>query len=298
MNKSSYFIEDKALFGSYPTQEDINYFENLGVKHFIDLTTEFDNLNVYTTKYNYIKFPILDRKVPLNIKEYSQFILRTINIINDLKEGERIYIHCKGGHGRAGIVVATLLVLYRNVSPTDALLLTNEYHSQRIEMKERWRKIGSPQTNSQKKFIHKLFNPLYFTRVSNGFKSGLSNLSSNKVTIDGKSYDNVELAYQALKLNKLNIEYKTDVKNIYYFRNYAEKKFNIKDEDKLEMMKNIIQTKYNQNDDIRNNLLNIGLRPIIYSCNRDKFWGIDKNGIGANNLGVLLTDIKKELLLN
>lgn len=298
MNKSSYFIEDKALFGSYPTQEDIDYFESIGVKHFTDLTTEFDNLDNYNTKHNYIKFPIIDRKVPLNIKEYSQFILKLFSIINCLKEGEKIYVHCKGGHGRAGVVVATLLVLYHKVTPTDALLLTNEYHSQRIEMKERWRKIGSPQTNSQKKFIHKLFNPLYFTRVSNGFKSGLSNLSNNKVTINGETYDNAELAYQALKLNKLNVEYKTDVKNIYYFRNYAEKKFNIKDEDKLEIMKNIITTKYAQNDDIRNNLLNIGLRPIIYSCNRDKFWGIDKHGDGSNNLGVLLTDIKKELLLS
>ena len=298
MNKSSHFIEDRALFGSYPTQEDITYFEDVGVKYFVDLTTEFDNLDTYTTKHNYIKFPILDRKVPLNIKEYSQFILKTLDIINNLKEGEKIYVHCKGGHGRAGVVVATLLVLYRGVTPTDALLLTNQYHSQRKEMKERWRKIGSPQTNSQKKFIHKLFNPLYFTRVSNGFKSGLSNLSNNKVTIDDKTYDNAELAYQALKLCELNVEYKTDVKNIYYFRNYAEKKFNIKDEDKLKIMKNIITTKYAQNDDIRNNLLNIGLRPIIYSCNRDKFWGIDKHGDGSNNLGVLLTDIKKELLLS
>lgn len=298
MNKSSYFIEDKALFGSYPTQEDINYFESIGVKYFVDLTTEYDNLDKYKTEYRYITYPIMDRKIPLNIKEYSQFILNIINIIKGLGEGEKIYIHCKGGHGRAGVVVSTILVIYHNISPNESLLLTNEYHSRRTEMKEKWRKIGSPQTNSQKKFIHKLFNPLYFTRVSNGFKSGLSNLSNNKVTIDGKIFDNAELAYQALKLEKLNIEYKTDVKNIYYYRNYAEKKFNISDNDKLDLMKNIIKTKYEQNDDIRNNLLNIGLRPIVYSCNRDKFWGIDKHGDGSNNLGVLLTDIKKELLLN
>lgn len=298
MNKSTYFIENKALFGSYPTQDDIDYFENIGVKYFIDLTTDTDKLPEYKTNFTHIKFPITDRKIPNNVKDFSSFILKVVNIINDLEDNDKIYIHCKGGHGRAGVVVASILVIYHNITPTQALQLTNNYHSQRIEMKEKWRKIGSPQTPSQKKFVLKLFNPLYFTRVSNGFKSGLSNLSSNKIQIDGIIYDNAEIAYQTIKLNKLNLQLNNmNIKNIYYYRNYSEKKYKISDNDKLRIMKNIIKYKYEQNLEIKNNLLNIGLRPIIYSCNKDKFWGIDKHGIGSNHLGNILTNIKKELLL-
>ena len=36
----SYFIENKALFGSYLTSDDVRYFEKIGVRYFIDLTWE------------------------------------------------------------------------------------------------------------------------------------------------------------------------------------------------------------------------------------------------------------------
>jgi predicted NAD-dependent protein-ADP-ribosyltransferase YbiA (DUF1768 family) len=295
MNTSSYFIKDKGIFGSYPTQEDIKYFEDLGINFIVNLTTEFDNLEPYTTNCEVLNFPILDRRYPLNVKEFSTLTLKCVEL---LQNGKKMYIHCKGGHGRSGILVAAILTYYHKISPTESLILTNEYHSQRVEMKERWRKIGSPQTNGQKKFIHKLFNPLYFTRVSNGFKSGLSNLSNNKIIIENQEYENAELAYQSMKLTKLNIITELQPKNIYYFREYAEKKYKISEEEKIEIMTTIINLKYAQNDNIKNNLLNIGIRPIVYSSIKDCFWGIDKNGDGKNYLGTILTKIKNELLIN
>tara|TARA_A100001015_G_scaffold310205_1_gene411142 strand:+ start:1722 stop:1895 length:174 start_codon:yes stop_codon:yes gene_type:complete len=54
MEKASFFIKDKCLFGSYPTQIAVNDLENKGVRHFIDLTNEFERKIIpYTTKYNY-----------------------------------------------------------------------------------------------------------------------------------------------------------------------------------------------------------------------------------------------------
>jgi hypothetical protein len=35
MERSSYFIKDKALFGSYPTQESVEELEKEGVRYFI-----------------------------------------------------------------------------------------------------------------------------------------------------------------------------------------------------------------------------------------------------------------------
>ena len=37
MNKSSYFIENKARFGSYPTQESVKELEENGVKYFMSI---------------------------------------------------------------------------------------------------------------------------------------------------------------------------------------------------------------------------------------------------------------------
>ena len=38
MDYCSYFIKDKAIFGSFPTQESVYELENEGVKYFVDLT--------------------------------------------------------------------------------------------------------------------------------------------------------------------------------------------------------------------------------------------------------------------
>ena len=47
MDKSSFFIQDKAIFGSYPTNIDIQYFIENGVNHFINLTFPDENLKPY-----------------------------------------------------------------------------------------------------------------------------------------------------------------------------------------------------------------------------------------------------------
>jgi predicted NAD-dependent protein-ADP-ribosyltransferase YbiA (DUF1768 family) len=295
MNTSSYFIKDKALFGGYPNNDNIEYFENIGVEYFVNLTSDKDNIKPYHTTKTCINFPIQDRKTPDSIRRFSSFLLHLLKLIKESKSTEKFYIHCKGGHGRAGIVVACLLTMYENISTGDALKLTKLYHSKRIEMKDRWRSIGSPQTYSQKKFVHDLFNPIVFTNVSNGFKSGLSNLSNHSVIIDGIVYENAELAYHCLQMNTTHNK-NINTKNIYYIRKHYESKYYTNHNQKVQLMEKIIRQKYQQNYDTRENLLNIGLRKIVYNSQRDTFWGSNKD-IGDNNLGVILTKIKNEYLL-
>ena len=38
MNNCSYFIKDRAMFGSYPTQEAVQELEHEGVIYFVNLT--------------------------------------------------------------------------------------------------------------------------------------------------------------------------------------------------------------------------------------------------------------------
>jgi len=70
-----------------------------------------------------------------------------------LTNNEKIYIHCRGGHGRAGLVVACILSSICKISAIEAIKQTNEFHNNRKIMKIRWRKLGSPQTKKQKDFI-------------------------------------------------------------------------------------------------------------------------------------------------
>jgi protein tyrosine phosphatase len=154
MNKTSFFIDDKAIFGGHPTQKFVEELEDLGVRYFVDLTHQDEsNIKPYTTKYHRIQYPIRDLGVPTDFVTFTRFIYQICEAIRSLNEGEKIYLHCKGGHGRSGIVVACIVheMIFKDVEK--ALVHTSLCHSNRIEMREKWRIIGSPQTEDQRQFV-------------------------------------------------------------------------------------------------------------------------------------------------
>ena len=209
METSSFFIENQALFGNYPNQEKIKYLENLGVKYYVNLTHDYEIDNKYSTKNEVFNYPIKDRSVPYNILKFCKFVIKISNIISDLKNNDKIYIHCRGGHGRAGLFVACLLCHINNYDPEKSLKLTKEFHNNRKVMRNKWRKIGSPQTRLQKTFIFKLFKPLYFYKAyKQGPSMGLSNYSKHSIHIKNTGvFINSMRAFYAFKnlTNKIYI---------------------------------------------------------------------------------------------
>lgn len=265
MNYCSYFIEDKALFGSYPTQDIVNELENNNVKYFVNLTyNDEKKIILYKTKYNYIHYPIKDRKHPDDYINFSIFIIKLCNIISRLKNQEKLFLHCKGGHSRSGLVVSCILCYMYNITPSESLQKTSIYHKQRPILKDKWKKINTTLTVNQIKFLYKFFEPLYFyKKYKTGLNLGFSNLSPHDVKIyDNEKYtvyNNAEEAINFLKKNENN-----DVNIIYY---------------------KILTLKIDQHPNIKNNLLNTGLRPII-----EKYTD--------NTLGLCLCKIRYEFFSN
>lgn len=305
MNKHiSYFIEDVGIFGGYPKQDQVNILEKeFKVKYFVNLTCASENLDKYNVSGNsyYFSYPIKDYSYPSDKKLFSSFIVYLSEIITNLKNSEKIYIHCKGGHGRVGIVVASLLCYIKNISVQEALKLTNECHKKREIMKEKWRNIGSPQTYNQKKFVHKLFEPLYFFKYykNNVLTNGLNNLSKHSIDIPniGK-FSCLDFALVAMcnstnlklieKIKNMKIE---DYENLKEINNYSKE---------LNIIKKLLNYKVDQHYDIKNTLLNSGLRKIIYN-NTDIFLGNGNinNGInGTNKLGKEWEKIRHNLYVN
>ena len=159
MNNSSFFIENKALFGSFPTQDSVNELEKNGVVHFINLTYDQERfITPYCTNYYYYSYPIWDKSIPTNWYKFSKFIKKILKTLKKLEKGEKIYIHCKGGHGRSGVLVACILKLYHNLDVETALSMTNFYHSQRVNLKDRWKKIGFPANTETKEILLRTFS--------------------------------------------------------------------------------------------------------------------------------------------
>ena len=153
----SYFFQDKCLFGSYPTISDIKQLKKIGVKYFVDLTT-LGELDGYKCDENYISYPIRDNNIPTNKKDFIHFLEYLINIIGGLETDEKIYIHCKGGHGRSGMLVACLLCILENITPEESIKKTTEYHRLRPSLKKKWLSYHCPNIKIQQDFIYEIFS--------------------------------------------------------------------------------------------------------------------------------------------
>jgi predicted NAD-dependent protein-ADP-ribosyltransferase YbiA (DUF1768 family) len=300
MDRCSYFIEDISLFGSYPTQEFADHLQGMGIEYFVDLTEDSDkNIVKYqlggdTKKINY---PIRDKDIPDNTRTFSGFILTLMEIIRNKK---KLYVHCRGGHGRSGIVVACLIKLYYDIDVGKALDLTYECHQKRRVMRDRWRQLGSPQTVAQKKFVKDLFDQVYYNNynIDNNY---MSNFYTAPMLVDiggkGVRFYNVDACYQAFKA-ETDSEYVNMMANEINPRRAKMaglKNIGLEWYSRREIiMDKIMFEKFKQNPELRSKLLFTGLGEIVKISKRTSFW----NSIHYNRTGVILTKIRNEFYLS
>jgi hypothetical protein len=123
-NANTYWVVPyKFLAGEYPGDEDpvkarekIKRFLEVGVRHFVDLT-EFGELIPYETILSeesraaritttHERFPIRDISVPSDASHLAEILFK---IDRRIRKGGAVYLHCWGGVGRTGLVVACWL---------------------------------------------------------------------------------------------------------------------------------------------------------------------------------------------
>jgi len=159
----SSFYHEQAFFGGFPNEEQFQELLENHFEYFIDLTTlrERDRLkfdySLEIPKYKnlvYINYSIIDNNVPLSENVFSEILNLFQNI---LKTKKRIYIHCKGGHGRSSLLVAALLCHLHFYTPYKALHFTKSYHEKRNNLKDKYRGKPCPQLYHQRKFVIDLF---------------------------------------------------------------------------------------------------------------------------------------------
>ena len=160
----SSFLNDIGYFGCYPNEEQFQELLANDFIYFIDLTTLKDrnnlkfNYSLEIPKYKniiYINFSIIDNYIPHSQKLFQEFVYILQNIIEKKK---KVYIHCKGGHGRSPMIVASLLCSLYFYPPQKALSLTKNYYENRVNLKEKYKGIQCPQIYCQRKFILDMYS--------------------------------------------------------------------------------------------------------------------------------------------
>ena len=148
--------------GEYPgdksdelARQKIEQMHHFGIRHFIDLTEEGE-LRPYShllpAGTTYTRFPIADCGAPKSIESVQSLLLR----IEELKKmNGYVYVHCWGGVGRTGTIVACYLS--QNWGEPDLNLVLDALRKNFSEMpKSAYKK--TPETKEQIDFIKQFIN--------------------------------------------------------------------------------------------------------------------------------------------
>ena len=160
----SYEVHGNGIIyaGEYPGDKNgefakhkIEQMYHFGIRHFIDLTEEGE-LHPYNhllpNDTTYTRFPVVDCGAPKNIESVQRLLLR----IEELKKMDGyVYVHCWGGVGRTGTIVACYLS--QNWEEPDLNHTLEVLRSNFSEMpKSAYRK--TPETKEQIDFIEQFIN--------------------------------------------------------------------------------------------------------------------------------------------
>jgi hypothetical protein len=158
---SAFFISGQALFGAWPSQQQILQLSRWGVDLIVNLTLHNEKkTKPYTATCEVLHYPIPDREVPCNL---AGFYACVVYVSRAVLENKKVYIHCKGGHGRACLLVACVLCFIHKITPEEAFVATSKFHSARLVHSSKpkkdsyWKTRGFPQTQEQRMCVKNAF---------------------------------------------------------------------------------------------------------------------------------------------
>lgn len=157
----NYLLDERIIFGWYPGPNAIGLYSNsihdiviTGCNVFVNLTSHAEKTALYdyvpvvlTTVKNpiFIHYAIEDCDLPTDITSYKALIRHLYFLV---QQNYKLYIHCKGGHGRSGIVASCLLI-HMGYTNDEALAMVSQAHKTRKYIPD----YPCPQTSVQVQFV-------------------------------------------------------------------------------------------------------------------------------------------------
>jgi len=131
----------------------------------------------------------------------------------------------------------------------------------------------------------------------------LNNWSAHIISIDGQVFYTLEHAYHWKKFAGNYSEIADQVAQsrspwaaMGVARKYANKVRPDWNKIKVNVMKELVLAKYEQNKDVQHNLAKTGTRRIIENSPWDSYWGAGKDGKGKNMMGAIWMELRDEKL--
>ena len=99
---------------------------------------------------DHVHFPIPDRGLP---RDETDLLALVRDMLARMSQGRKLYVHCWGGHGRTGTVVAVLLAHLHGISAKTSLIMWKQMHHTRTHHATR----ASPEAR-QAAFVRRLLD--------------------------------------------------------------------------------------------------------------------------------------------
>lgn len=126
-------VDLDALFGQFQATVFVSLMEDFEYRRF-GISSLFREVRERGAQV--VHYPIVDVSVPTSPATFRVLVERLYALV---QTGERIFVHCKGGLGRTGLVVACLLVRLGHSAP-EAVRITRETRKGTIQTRtqEQW----------------------------------------------------------------------------------------------------------------------------------------------------------------
>lgn len=152
-SRSNYITDDKRIVvGAMPFDDKDLEEITRSANTIINLTAETPWYKTIVDKIDirYIHFSIQSGRAPSK-KRCTALIDRLLELYN---KGETLYIHCNGGHGRAGTIAAILVGKMYNMDASEAISKINECRNTRQDISRNF--IPTPETSAQVQLINQI----------------------------------------------------------------------------------------------------------------------------------------------
>ncbi|DBA78266.1 TPA: hypothetical protein ACH3X2_008217 [Trebouxia sp. C0005] len=139
---------------------------------------EYGNPRIAQSKLNFLHLAIIDGSITTD----SAISRLADDCCDRVRSGEKLYIHCWGGHGRTGTLVALMLAKLYGLSCGEALKYTQAFHDARRYPQN----VRSPQTAIQRTQVRRLLSgePILPQPITKG-----QGLLSKGQSVAGKGQD-------------------------------------------------------------------------------------------------------------
>lgn len=161
-NFAGELLGGKLWFGKYPSDREVAILEREGFTDIINLCTQEEiTWTPYTTVITVTNYPFEDGtsqnpqgevgRNPSAWTGFLPFIQTLVNLVN--LSDTKVYIHCKGGHGRSPTICAIICGVFLALDSEVVLKMVHAAHQKRRVMDPKWRRLGAPQRAKQKRLV-------------------------------------------------------------------------------------------------------------------------------------------------